>query len=235
MTLASFGLLLGTVDASNPDTIHYPDLQTWKAYDLRIDRSGGRKLLRFSNTVANRGQGPLEVAPVHKPDGTTDGYQQLYSHDSAGNWYIAGQTFVGTFSFHPEHDHWHFEDFALYELRNVAPDGSVGGEVLRSSKVTFCMVDNTRDDATLEHAAPQTYTTCGVEIPQGISVGWADTYPYWLPDQDLDITNVPNGDYWLISTADPSNRLNEGGGARETNNSAARKIRLRANKVQILQ
>lgn len=224
--------------ANDPDTIHYPDLQTLAPYNLILDRDHGRTLLRFSNTVANRGRGPLEVFPVNNAtDGTTDAYQRLYSHDAFGNGYVVATRFVGKFVFHPEHNHWHFDDFALYQLRNVAPDGSMGSAVLASSgKVTFCITDNTQIDLTIEHAAPQTYTACGVELPQGLSVGWGDTYAYYLAGQSLDITGLPNGIYWLVSLADPDNVLEEGGGAAEANNAGAVKFQiLPGKKIKILQ
>lgn len=220
---------------SAPGQVHFPDLQTQPPADLRIERHRGVKLLRFSNTVANRGDGPLELAPVNQADGTTDAYQVFYTHDASGNWSAVGRVLVGTFEFHPTHNHWHLADFALYELRAVAADGSIGDRVISSSKVTFCLLDSTVDDATLEHASPaQNYRFCGRTLPQGISVGWADTYGWSLPDQHLDISNVGSGDYWLVSFADPSDRLFEGGDVRELNNAAAVKVHLQGNSVAIV-
>lgn len=220
-----------TVFGNDPGAIHYPDLQTLPPFALTVSRSHGHVYVRFSNTVANRGPGPLEVFPQNNPDGTTDAFQRLFSHDAAGQWYAVGTNYCGKFAFHPEHDHWHFEDFALYELRDVASDGSIGSTVLvTSGKVTFCLVDYTQVDSTLEHASPQTYTTCGVDLPQGISVGWGDVYGWYLAGQSLEITGLPSGNYWLVSTADPNNRLAEGGGATETNNVGAVKIRIERNK-----
>src|SRR5206468_7478605 len=107
---------------------------------IEYDPATGRKLLRFSTTIANLGEGPLEVIPTNNAaTGMTDAYQRLYGHDDQGNWFVANTSYVGTFIFHPEHEHWHMEDFARYELHDVAPDGSVGGTVLASSeKVSFC-------------------------------------------------------------------------------------------------
>src|SRR5437867_3600271 len=123
--------------AGPPNTIHYPDLQTLPPSDIGIeyDQATGHKYLRFSNTIANLGEGPLEViATNNATTGTTDAYQRLYSHDENGNWYVASTVYVGTFVFHPQHNHWHLEDFARYELHDVAPDGSIGSAVLSSSQ-----------------------------------------------------------------------------------------------------
>ena len=58
-----------------------------------------------------------------------------------------------------------------------------------------------------------------------MSVGWGDTYGAGLSDQWVVLgpvaeSNValPDGEYGLQSQADPNDLLNEGGGARETNN-----------------
>lgn len=219
-------------------TIHYPDLQTLTPSDitLEFDPATGRRLLRFSTTIANFGDGPLELSAVNNPTtGTSDAYQNLYSHDLAGNWYVAGTSPVGVFEYHPEHNHWHFEDFAQYELRDVAPDGSIGNTVLATSgKVSFCIVDSVQLMTTLEHSAPQTYVSCEQNSTQGISVGWADLYSWHLPGQSLDVTGLPNGQYWLVSTADPINRLSEGSGLRELNNTAAVKINLKRRNVHLV-
>src|SRR6266545_5129327 len=59
---------LGPIDATlDAGTTHYPDLQTLPPSDVTIetDATTGRKLLRFSNTIANEGKGRLEVVPVN--------------------------------------------------------------------------------------------------------------------------------------------------------------------------
>ncbi len=58
-------------------TIHYPDLVTLPPSDIRIDYDPNtrRKLIRFSNSIVNLGEGPLEVAPRNNPNnGTTEAY-----------------------------------------------------------------------------------------------------------------------------------------------------------------
>lgn len=238
VTVSAVFLAFGSVaQAGDPDTVHHPDLQTLQPDSLQIRKSGGQKLLRFGNTVVNLGRGRLELRAENNPvTDTTDAYQRLYSHDAAGNWYLASERYAGTFAFHEAHNHTHFGDFALYELRDVAADGSIGSQVLASSdKVTFCIIDTTLVDSSLEHYEGRNYTTCTQTIPQGLSVGWGDHYGRTLSGQNLNVTGLANGNYWLVSTADPDNRIDEGGGAAETNNSAAVKIRIRNNSVTVVQ
>ncbi|MEJ7592501.1 MAG: lysyl oxidase family protein [Planctomycetaceae bacterium] len=66
-------------------------------------------------------------------------------------------------------------------------------------------------------------------IPQlwtdpGLSVGWADVYDRGLEGQSIDITNVPDGNYWLETVVDPDNRLME---SNENNNVTRIQITLR--------
>ena len=56
-------------------------------------------------------------------------------------------------------------------------------------------------------SSPQ-YATCNATT-QGISVGWGDTYGYYLADQDIDVTGLASGDYELWIEVDPNNRLLE--------------------------
>jgi hypothetical protein len=89
--------------------------------------------------------------------------------------------------------------------------------VARATKVSFCIVDNGR--AFLLPGSPefQYYDVC--EEPTavtGLSIGWADTYGAGLPGQHLDVSGLPDGEYCLISKADPSDRLRE---LRNRNNS----------------
>ena len=59
-------------------------------------------------------------------------------------------------------------------------------------------------------------------------MGWGDTYKYTLADQSIDITSVPDGIYWLISTADPDNRIAE---TNDANNATRLKIQIAGDTV----
>jgi lysyl oxidase/pre-peptidase len=190
-------------EAQSPGNPQPPDLIVWAEYlsDASIEGSS-QKLLRFSNAVPNIGVGPLELYGTVQPDGTTFAYQRVWNDNATFSDYHAG-TFV--FEGHESHNHWHFADFADYNLRSVTADGGVGALVATSQKVTFCLMDVIRYDPA---AGPSTYR-CD---HQGIAVGWADVYDKALEGQWIDITSVPDGTYWLESVADPADRL------RETNN-----------------
>jgi hypothetical protein len=235
LLLAPVFALGAVAQAGDAGTPHNPDLQTLKPSDIRLqrDRTTGQKHLRFSNTIANLGQGALELRPVNSAaNGTTDAYQRIYTHDAGGAWSPYSETQVGTFAFHAAHNHWHFGAFATYELRNVAADGSIGSTVYATSdKVSFCVIDIVSVNPSLEHASGDNYLGCSQNGVQGLSVGWGDIYTWDLAGQSLNVTNVANGTYWLVSTADPDNLLVETDNA---NNAGAVKVQLRGNTAKVV-
>jgi hypothetical protein len=123
---------------------------------------------------------------------------------------------VGGFELHPAHGHFHFNDFAGYELRRFDADGtpnySAAGLVSASDKVSFCLIDATpiADDA---FPVP-TYVACG-STREGISAGWADIYTSDLEGQSLSAGGLVDGTYALVVTSDTANSVFE---SDDTNN-----------------
>lgn len=104
-----------------------------------------------------------------------------------------------------------------------------GTQKRSSQKTTFCIIDTTRlGDSTLVPAGNQTYTRCGQNDMTGLTVGWGDRYGWDLAGQEIDLNGLPDGYYWLVSTADFQQRLIE---TDETNNCAAAKIEIRGTSV----
>lgn len=185
-----------------------PDLVT-EAYflrDLQVDRSTipGRRLLRFSNSVANVGDGVLELRGGQVTGSTREVWQRIYNSDRSYS-----QRLVGNFVYHPSHKHMHFEDFVDYYLRQRGADNSVGAIVAESRKVSFCVRDTQVANSSLPGFTwPPYFLSCTANV-QGITVGWRDVYNKRLPEQWIDITGIPPGRYWLESRADRNNRLVE--------------------------
>ncbi|HET9252991.1 MAG TPA: lysyl oxidase family protein [Candidatus Eisenbacteria bacterium] len=195
-----------------------PDIvtRTNELYDHDIVTSivPGRTHLRLSNATANIGSGRLHLYGVlpDNGDGTQDVRQRIWRSD--GTFYDRD---AGAFVYHQEHSHIHVQDWAVYRLRAVAEGGGVGAVVAEGAKTSFCILDLIVHDNTLPGFPPSpAYTSCGTTI-QGLSVGWADIYQKSLEGQNIDITGVPPGEYWLESESDPLDHVLE---ADETNNVA---------------
>jgi hypothetical protein len=171
----------------------------------------GRVLMRFSTSVANVGQGALELraSRILGAD-SREVLQRIYLSD--GSW---RERLAGTFTFHQAHSHFHFDGWTEFRLLEATPDGGVGALVGTGIKTSFCLLDLVVHDPLNPFFPPLgSYDTCGAEF-QGISPGWADVYDSSLPEQWIDVTGLAPGIYWLEVEVDPEGLLVEGD---ETNN-----------------
>ncbi|WP_433023290.1 lysyl oxidase family protein [Kribbella sp. CA-294648] len=123
------------------------------------------------------------------------------------------------------HTHWHFTDFARYSLLNAKQT-----EVVRSQKEAFCLaatdaIDYTVKNANWKPSNTDLHTACGsqtsLSVREVLDVGSGDTYAQFRPGQSFDITDLPNGTYFIEVKANPDNRLVE---ASTSNNVALRKV-----------
>jgi hypothetical protein len=176
-----------------------PNLAPLPAEGMCLTTSSGNTWLHFSTTSWNNGTGPLELV-AGKADRKAKKqkvYQRIDASDGSSRDVLAG-----FFVWHPTHNHFHFEDYAHYILQ---PVNAPGASARTSTKTTFCLMDTTRIDPLADAAL---YTTCGKSV-QGMSVGWGDTYGYYLDGQAIDVTGLADGDYRLEIVVDPKNRLLE--------------------------
>ena len=102
-----------------------------------------------------------------------------------------------------------------------------GMQVARGTKITFCFVDVEFIGTTgaQKKALPRTYFECNGEL-QGLAAGWADSYHQSTPLQELDVTGLEEGEYYLTHLADPENHWLEGASGGEENNFTWLKFRL---------
>lgn len=163
----------------------------------------GDSILRFSTTSWNKGTGPLqlEAGTVDTGSGKQQVYQRIFNNDGTSSLF-----FAGWFQWHPAHNHFHFDDYAIYELQ---PVDAPGGSLRTGQKTTFCVMDTTKVDGSLPGApASAGYSTCGNQI-QGMSVGWGDTYGASLAGQEIDFTDNADGIYQLKIIIDPNKNIVE--------------------------
>ncbi|MGW7339636.1 lysyl oxidase family protein [Streptomyces sp. NPDC054808] len=216
-----------TGKASVPD-VPKPDLRSLPAYGIVVTDGEkdipGKDYLAFSANVWNAGPAQLVVDGFRSPGkAKMDAYQYFY--DAKGK--QVGYTPTGTMEWDPRpgHMHWHFTDFASYRLLKADQK-----EAVRSGKEAFCLANTDAIDYTVKNANWHPYNTdlstaCGEEnsisVREVLDVGSGDTYSQDLPGQSFDITDVPNGTYYIQVLANPEKRLKE---TNLNNNSALRKI-----------
>lgn len=205
--------------------LYLPDLRTQPMFDLHIRvLPGGRRTLRLANTIWNSGQGPLELTGELDPaTNRTRVLQHIDTADGDPRKYL-----VGDFVWHPTHDHWHFDEFTLYQLWTLKADHSLDKVVASSDKLSYCVIDSDVVDG--EHpgfSLRRSYANCG-QRQQGLSVGWGDTYKSFLDGQSLDLTGLPDGFYALTSSVNPNGVIIE---EDYTNNSAQLYLAIRGNQV----
>jgi len=181
-----------------------PNLAPLPASEISVAKVNNRTLLRFAAVNTNVGLGPLELR-AGGIDGTGQQvFQRIYRSDATFYDRLAG-----TMTYHPQHNHFHFNNFARYTLTRL---GDVAGPAQTSEKTSFCVEDTTQIDLGLP-GAPRSgvYTTCNPDV-QGLSVGWGDRYGPSLDGQSIDITGDPEGDYHLTIETDPPSQSDSSDG-----------------------
>ena len=196
-------------------------------------RPRGGMWLRFDAIIVNVGDGPFQ-AVGHSPQGDGDLLVAQQVRNADGRW-SSTETAYRMYWSGDGHNHWHVRDLEGYALRNTNPSQSPvmrGGE-----KHGFCFFDNYRYALGLADA-PQSivYNRCGFgsgdsQVTMGLSIGWGDRYNASLPDQYIDITGLPAGEYAITATADVQQLFTE---LDESNNSTTAIIRITKKGVQVV-
>jgi hypothetical protein len=147
---------------------------------------GDRLLVRFTVGIANIGDADVYIGNPQ-------------DHVDAND---------GLFEFALCHQHYHFRNYAKYELIDPGT-----GKVWRAAKRGFCMLDTDPNPAWLTGApGPGYYRSCGSTTHagnQGVSAGWTDTYRFFLGGQYFVLDGgdgqpaVPPGRYIIRITANP--------------------------------
>jgi hypothetical protein len=184
-----------------------PDIVPLPPRDLSLRSEGGRILLYFSTTYYNQGEGPVEL----RFDSEALGVPVDIERKVMQRIYLENQGFVersaGTFLWHDQHLHYHFDDFVRYTLERIEDDSSI---VLDTIKSTFCLRDVSRALINLpDRSESGEYKTCDSQI-QGSSVGWGETYYFDYPGQQIDMTGLSSGTYRLTTTINPDRYIKEG-------------------------
>ena len=185
-----------------------PDVIEEVPHHLQIQNTQGQEWLRFSTTHINVGEGNLQIrggGQVQSCETDEIEYAQCTVAtqeilNATGD--VVHQHPAGVAVFHPEHNHWHQSAVAEFDVRTDADDPL--SAVARGVKITFCFVDVEfiGTNGGQKKAKPRTYFECNGEL-QGLASWWADSYHQSTPLQELEITGLEEGTYYLTHTADP--------------------------------
>jgi len=211
---------------TEPNVETLPDLRSLPAFGMKVHhRRSGRDVLSFGANVWVAGNAKLDIEGFRRADeDVMDAYQYFFDGDEA-----VGRAPVGTMEYDTRdgHHHWHLLQFARYELR--AADATT---VARSRKQSFCILPTDPVDLSLDDAERRPHQTvlgsaCGeadaLWIRETLPLGWGDTYHQSRGGQAFDVTELPNGTYFVAVVANPTGELHE---TDRANNTTLRRIRL---------
>jgi hypothetical protein len=196
--------------------IAYPNLRVQvPTNEISISSpSANQRTLDFTHITWNAGDGPLEIDPHFDPaTGQATATQALSTLTGPTTWSVVKSVpIVKPMTWDPPSDYrFPLTGFGLYS--NTAA-GGVGTLLTTSPKVDFCMTPDT-----FVGGVPNT-TATGIPSPDdcddpngvlGLSVGWGDLYDHEDAGNNIDISNLPDGTYWLRAQADPGNYFAQSG------------------------
>jgi hypothetical protein len=193
-----------------PDLVPLPSWGISIAHVRKTKKHPASDQLDFGATVSV-GHAPLDVEGFRSNGSPTmKAYQYFWQ-----NGHIIGRVRAGTMGFDSKngHNHWHFEQFAQYQLLNSGQHLAV-----RSHKVGFCIaptdpVDLLQPGAVWQPSflglGGQCGSTTALWVQELMPVGWGDTYFQTVAGQSFDITRVPDGTYFIEVIANPLKVLHE--------------------------
>jgi hypothetical protein len=212
---------------TNPDPATLPDIVATPAWGLRSYGRRGIDYLTFNATEWNAGPGEMVIDGFRNddPKPTMDAYQYFLQDGDP-----VGRAPIGQLVYDLDHQHWHFEQFAQYSLLDADMN-----TMMVSDKNSWCLAPTDPMDLLAVNADWRTfpqdlYTSCGSRqtgalwIREVLPVGWGDTYAQYQNAGAFDITDLPNGWYYLRTQVNPLGAIYEG---TSDNDIADRLIRLR--------
>jgi hypothetical protein len=206
----------------NDTTLLKPDLGNLTPARTRILNVGGHRILSFTSSIGNTGDGPLilhgrtvpgkecesEGSLPTKPCNTdADCAQGAFDETGPPSTCVDGHVTEATqeiwrkdgsvcsrvAGYFVWHPSHHHFHFQGFSSYELRKDDPYTGEIVaQSSKTSFCLLDIAQLTG-YRNYYPQFVNDClNTEGTYGISVGYADVYDFLLPGQSIDLDADPN-------------------------------------------
>ena len=214
-----------------------PDISPGVPKHLHIHNQQQDEYLRFTNVWGNVGDGGLEFKPIIEVEDPVEGtitqaFQSLYNEEGEFRDSIVPtwSEIVTEFEFHETHNHWHIAGVGEFAVREVVTVNGeeVPGEVVEwwdeeeqktikasATKVGFCISDVYPYDGTSPATSQKWYWECEVGY-QGIQPGWVDQYHQSVDGNEINISGVNDGIYFLTHTWNPEDFFVDANGDNDT-------------------
>jgi hypothetical protein len=209
------------VPVGEPD---FPNLVQRPPSGLVVAGGGSRWALGFTSMVDNRGPGILWLHGVRAKGARVMKVTQLVELAEGGT-RVDPPSGEMHYVVAPPHYHWHLLGFDHYELRSTR-DFKLR---VRDYKSGFCIADHWGHAIGVPHGPPRFLGNCeqfdphATFVEEGSSVGYTDRYPAFFHGQQLNISHLKAGKYWLVHRANEDFHLRE---TRYDDNAASLLIRL---------
>ncbi|MGA9162285.1 MAG: lysyl oxidase family protein [Actinomycetota bacterium] len=212
---------------TTPPAETLPDFVALPGWGISAYPRKGHDYLTFNATEWNAGPGTMLVDGFRSGQASTlDAYQYFLLDGQP-----VGRALIGQLEYHAgRHNHWHFQEFTQYSLLDADKR-----TVQVSDKESWCLAPTDAIDLTVPNAnwrgsSQDLFTSCGYNEPgalwvrEVLDVGWGDTYGQDVNSGAFDISDLPNGRYYLRTQVDPTGEMYE---VSADNNIQDRLIRLR--------
>lgn len=213
-----------------------PDLQIGKPSEMYVDKktNPGRVLLRATNDIQSRGQGPMELRGRRDRERSMNTTQAI-RRKSGGYALFPTQARLRFFNVGAQYGgaYWKVAHPLHFELWRVNGKRKKIRKVKEGPKQFYCFRDLERTKPGPLSPEEEVYPACNqnpkeTRVTLGTSVGWSDIYPSTYDLQWIDVTGL-RGCFAYVLRLDPRNSLFE---LEKKNNVSQRIVKLPYKRVR---
>jgi hypothetical protein len=210
-----------------------PNLQMAKPRELKLSKGKRKLLLRATNDIRSRGEGPLEVRGKRSGRRTMTVRQAIHVKGGGRRFFKTNARLV-FYNIPGQGPYWKFNKAARFEIWTLGSDGRRESLIRMGPKLNYCFRDLERTLPSPRSPKKPVYPACSQNPKKrfrtlGTSVGWSDIYPSSYHENWINVRGL-RGCFSFVLRADPANHLYEND---ESDNVGARRIRLPAKRGKV--